>query len=148
MYFQIIKLQPRYSNFFSIFQMNHRRVLEVIEQDIIGSSDKRRRPFGIDFVHNIAQSKFYLYDRAHVTGYTDTEHLKPVLEDLLTDVKMETWPIPVKYLIENTSGTVIIKVYKWDFNITIANFSCDRIIKVSYVYPVRVKHEFHVRILN
>ena len=127
--------------------MNHRQVLEAIERDIIESTDRQRRPFGLQFVHNIAQSMIYFYDRAHITGYNDFEYLRPILENIFTDVNMETWSTPIKYLIEDTNGSIVITVLKWDYNINLGDVSCDKIVKVSYMYPARIKHEFHVRVL-
>ena len=127
--------------------MNEPRILRVIEETLIGDSEIRRRPFGLAFIHNISPSMLYFYDLSYRTGFTEFEHLKPIAEQLFVDSIMESWTDPVKYFVEDTKGTVVIKVFDWTHSFQIGSVSCDRLIRVTYVYPSRIKHEFHVRVL-
>ena len=127
--------------------MDNRLVLKEIESVIIADSNRKRRPFGIDFQYNLANATTYLYDRAHITGYNDTQHLVPILVEQLSDPKMNDWPTPVKYNIYNNKNVVMIKITKWDHKVVLGEFDCDLIIRVSYVYRMYTKNEFHLRIL-
>ena len=127
--------------------MDNRLVLNEIESVIIADSNRRRRPFGIDFQYNLANATVYLYDRAHITGYNDTQYLVPILLEQFSDPKIEDWPTPVKYHISNDKNVVMIKITKWNHKIVLGEFNCDLIIRVSYVYRMFTKNEFHLRVL-
>ena len=129
-----------------MFKMDNRLVLNEIESVIIADSNRKRRPFGIDFQYNLVNAIAYLYDHAHITGYNDTQYLVPILLEHFCDSKMDGWPTPVKYNISNKNNVTMITVTKWNHKIVLGEFNCDLIIRVSYVYRVFTKNEFHLRI--
>ena len=127
--------------------MDNRTVLNKIESVMIDGSDRKRRPFGINFQYNIANAIAYFYDRSHITGYKDIQHLEPVLLEQLNDSKIVSWPTPVKYEIENDRNVVMIKIATWNHSLALAEYNCDFIVRVTYLYKMFVKNEFHIRIV-
>ena len=128
--------------------MDQRAILTRIENELTGNSTVRRRPFGIDCIHNIAKAITYLYDNSYQTGqYQDVQHLSPLLTNEFVDSKMTKWPTPINHFVENERGQVLIKVTIWDHHLTLSDIQFDKIIRVTYVYRVQPKHEFHVRVL-
>ena len=53
--------------------MNQRAILAQIEKELIGTSNIKRRPFGLDCIYNIAKAITYLYDKSHLNGYHDIQ---------------------------------------------------------------------------
>ena len=129
--------------------MDQRAILTKIEHELTENSTVRRRPFGIDCIHNIAKAITYLYDNSHRTGrYQDVQHLSSLLTEEFHVSKMTKWPAPTDYLIENDRGHVLVKVTTWKHKLTLSNIQIDKIIRVTYVYRVQPKHEFHVRVVE
>ena len=131
------------------FQMEQRAILARIETELTSNSTVRRRPFGVDCIHNIARAITYFYDNSHLTReYNDIQYLSKYLSDEFTDSKMNKWPVPIKYLVDNDRGQTLVKVHIWNHKLTIQNVKFDKIIRVSYVYRTQHKHEFHVRVVD
>ena len=129
--------------------MDYSVVRKEIEKELIGNSNRKRHPMGLPITHNMRESRVYLYDTQHLTGYTDMLDLIPIFEEKLNESELSKGSTPVTYLVENDKNVVQLKLTEWNHSVSFQNIKCDSVIKLTKVSNcVFIKYEFHIRVVN
>ena len=126
--------------------MDWSKVREKIETTLIEDRDIKPHPFGIPFLLNMRRARVILYDNAHLSTYPDNSSLSQIFETEFIDSKIEKWPTPVTYYVENERNVALIKIDHWNNKFDFNGFQCDQIVKVKFISScVFIKYEFHIQ---